>query len=323
MSDAAIPLIDLASERGCVVAAVREACEDIGFFAVTGHGVPERLIDEMYATSRAFFDLPGSEKRQVSETGQRRGGLMYFPYLAEHLAGTAGEVTPGDLKESLDFGPGFYGDEWPARPAGLERAWHAYFKAMGQLAGTLRRLFALATDLREDYFEASFTHHLSSLRVLNYPDPATPALPGQLRAGAHRDYGVLTILRSEAAPGGLQVQTRDGHWLDVPALEGAFVVNIGDAMMRWTNDHWVSTLHRVVNPPPDAAGSSRRQSMAYFHNPNRDAVISCLPSYLGPGASAKYSAVVYGDYAEERYRQAHGAQKSLWDGGDGGAQDKS
>ena len=113
------------------------------------------------------------------------------------------------------------------------------------------------------------------------------------------------------------MQNRAGDWLDVPAVPGAFVVNIGDAMMRWTNDRWISTPHRVVNPPPDAQGSTRRQSIAFFNNPNFDAVIECLSAFRSPDTPPKYRPVTYGDYAEERYKQAHGADKTL--GLDGGA----
>jgi isopenicillin N synthase-like dioxygenase len=91
------------------------------------------------------------------------------------------------------------------------------------------------------------------MRVINYPAPEGEVEPGQLRAGAHTDYGCMTILRTEDAPGGLQVQTRAGEWLDVLAVSGSFVVNLGDMMARWTNDRWAATLHRVTVPPRDLA----------------------------------------------------------------------
>lgn len=313
-----IPIIDMsgftagdpASSAG-VVDAVRGACEEIGFFVVTGHGVPEALITRMYDTSRAFFDLPPGQKARVAETGARRGGLMHFGFEAERLAGTRGEATPGDLKESLDYGPHFWGDAWPGEPAGLEAVWHEYYRALSGLAGDIRGIFTAAIGLPAGYLDDKFDDHMSTLRVLDYPDTGIAPLPGQLRAGAHTDYGVLTILRSEDKPGGLQVLNRAGAWLDVPAVAGGFVVNIGDAMMRWTNDRWVSTLHRVVNPPADARGSCRRQSIAFFHNLNRDAVIECLAPFHGPDDPPKHAPIAYGDYAELRYRQAHGADKTL------------
>jgi len=313
-----VPIIDIAPftaggalERATVADAVRAACEDIGFFVITGHGFPEALATRIYDASRAFFDLPAGEKNAVGESGPVLGGLMHFAFGEEALAATLGEAAIGDLKETLDYGPGFFGDPWPATPPDLEAAWRAYYDGMSALAATLRRIFAAALGLEPDYFDDRFQGHLSSLRVVDYPERSLPPAPGQLRAGAHSDYGVLTILRTEDAPGGLQVLTRDGRWSDVPHIPGAFVVNIGDAMMRWTNDRWISTQHRVVNPPVHPGQPSRRQSIAYFHNLPRDTVIECLPPFREAGVAPKYPPITYGDYAELRYRQAHGDDKKL------------
>ena len=119
----------------------------------------------------------------------------------------------------------------------------------------------------EDAFEDRFDESSSSLRVINYPDLDEEPVPGQLRAGAHRDYGFLTILRSDDAPGGLEVQTLGGEWVAVTPSPDAFVCNIGDLLADWTDGRWTSTLHRVTVPPPDAALHSRRQSIVFFHNP--------------------------------------------------------
>ena len=313
-----VPIIDIApfttgetfgQER--VVDAVRAACEEIGFFVITGHGFPEALATRIYDASRAFFDLPAEEKHAIGETGPVMGGLMHFALGKEALAATLGTASIGDLKETLDFGPGFWGDRWPATPPDLEPAWRAYYEAMSPLSATLRGIFAAAIGLEPDYFEDKFQGHLSSLRVIDYPEQAAPPQPRQLRAGAHSDYGVLTILRSENAPGGLQVRTRAGHWSDVPHIAGTFVVNIGDAMMRWTNDRWISTQHRVTNPPADPGQPTRRQSIAYFHNLPRDTVIECLPPFREVGVPPRYRPITYGEYAELRYRQAHGDDRRL------------
>ena len=316
MTQNQFPIIDiapfLAGDRGGrgrhVAEAIRSACEDIGFFIIIGHGVPDELIMRLYNISRDFFDLPNEQKARVGKTGDLLGGLMYFPIMAENLAASIGQKTPADFKESLDYGPGFYGDRWPSEPAGLQAVWLAYYETMGDLAAHLGRIFALAIGLPETYFVPMFDSHHSSLRVLNYPEQEEAPLPGQLRAGAHSDYGFLTILRSEASAGGLQAQHRNGEWIDVPAIDDAYVVNIGDAMMRWTNDRWQSTLHRVVNSPADARAGSRRQSIPFFHNPNKDAVIECLDAFSGPESPARYPPIAYGEYAELKYRQAHGEE---------------
>ena len=120
--------------------------------------------------------------------------------------------------------------------------------------------------------------------------------PGQLRAGAHTDYGAITILEVEEAPGGLQVRTRAAAWVDVSVVREGFVINIGDLMMTWTNDRWLSNMHRVVNPPADAAGSTRRQSMVYFANCNPDARIECLPGCHGPGNPVRHAPITAGEH---------------------------
>ncbi len=308
-----LPIIDIAPFRAGdpdkapqVVDTIRQACEDIGFFIITGHGVSSELSERMYNTSRAFFDLPAEKKQRVKQTGEVLGGLMHFPLMAESLAATLGEKRPGDFKETLDYGPGFYGDVWPDEPANLYEVWLEYYQAMSDLCHDMRRIFALAIGLPEDYFEDKFDHHHSSLRVINYPEQEQAPLPGQLRAGAHSDYGFLTILRSEASAGGLQAQHRNGEWLDVPAIDGAYVMNIGDALMRWTNDRWLSTIHRVVNPPTDQTRNSRRQSIPFFHNPNIDAIIDCLTPFVDADHPAKYEPMSYGEYADLKYQQAHG-----------------
>ena len=150
-------------------------------------------------------------------------------------------------------------------------------------------MFADALQLPRDFFDSRIDRHTSALRLLNYPALLEAPKPGQLRAGAHTDYGTVTVLRADDAPGGLEVlvpSPAGDRWTAVPMLAGSLVINLGDAMARWTNDRWRSTLHRVVTPPADVASTARRQSIAFFHNANWDAVIDCIPTCLDPGEIA-------------------------------------
>ena len=149
---------------------------------------------------------------------------------------------------------------------------------MEELAGLLMRLCALGLGLDEHWFDDKIDKHMTNLVLSNYPDQAEEVPQGQLRAGAHTDYGSLTILKAEDKPGGLEVRTADGRWEAVPIVPDAFIINLGDLMAYWTNDEWVSTMHRVVNPPRDKAVGSRRQSLIFFHQPNYDARIECIPT---------------------------------------------
>ena len=163
------------------------------------------------------------------------------------------------------------------------------------------RLFACTLGLDEEHFADSIDRHVSVLSAMYYPDQKVPPEKGQLRAGAHTDFGTMTIPKPDGAPGGLQVRTARGDWAPVKAPQGAFILNIGDMLARWTNDQWGSTLHREVNPPPDLAVGSERLSIGFFHQPNNDAVVECLPSCRRNGAVPKYPPVLAGDHLHAQF----------------------
>ena len=151
----------------------------------------------------------------------------------------------------------------------------------GRICGSDYAKLRLALDLPETYFNDKIDQHITNFSVLHYPGQAEEPEPDQLRAGAHSDLGSLTIIYQDSATGGLQVYTREEQWIDVPLIEGSFVVNLGDLMAEWTNDRWVSTPHRVVNPPRSHAHQDRL-SIGFFHQPNYDAVIECIETCCGP-----------------------------------------
>ena len=240
----------------------------------------------------------------------------YEPVGTEVLSATIGKLTPPDLKESFSLGPldppadpsyhsgaaaAHYAENlWPSQPALFRTVIEDYVRAMERLSLDLHHLMALALELPADYFEDKLDKPFSLLRVLNYPEQRDEPEEEQLRAGEHSDYDNLTICLTEDKPGSLQARGLDGAWIDVPAVAGSFVINIGDLMMRWTNDRWRSTRHRVVNPPAQVGGS-RRQSLCYFVEPNYDAPIECLPTCHGPDKPAKYPPITAGDYMIEKF----------------------
>jgi isopenicillin N synthase-like dioxygenase len=316
MTDA-IPLIDVSpfvhgsdAERRAVASAVNAACADIGFLLVSGHGVPASLVGRMRSVSTAFFDRPLEEKLRYRMPPDRYRGFIALGN--EALAYTLGEETPPDFKESFSIGPVDAPDDtyhrsatpanffapnmWPEGLPEFQATWTAYYRHMEELAGTLMRIFAMALGMDEHYFDDKIDRHITNFSMLHYPPQDVAPLPGQLRAGAHTDYGSLTIVKPDGAEGGLQVRTKDGGWLDVPHVPDAFVVNLGDLMAEWTNDRWVSTLHRVVNPSRSAGAAARRLSMAFFHQPNYDAVIQCLPGCAEAGRPPRYMKTTSGEH---------------------------
>ena len=315
-----IPVIDLggldnsSADRG-IAALIDTACQDIGFLVISNHGISEQIISDCWQQNLNFFDQPLSERMAVAlpQPGYPYG---YGPLSNETLSRSLGEESPPDLKEGFAVGPLHRPDRvleeqearfvyapnlWPDNPSSLRPAFEAYVGAMDALARRLMRLFAIALDLPESFFEPMINEPISACRANHYPALENPPIEGQVRAGAHSDYGSLTILLPHDTPGGLQVQARSGEWIDAPVIPETFIINIGDLMARWTNDRWVSTLHRVVTPPLNAGASSRRMSIAFFHQPNWHADIVCLPTCLPPGDAPKYPPVKSGPYLMDKF----------------------
>ena len=313
-----VPVIDLSAYydedagsdgRARVARAVDSACREIGFLVVAGHRVPHAVVQDAFGAAFAFFDSSDAIKASALPPDKRVRG--YTPIGRQALARSLQDETPPDLFERFRMGAfdfpmddyhasraagWFAANVWPSGPAGFREALQAYYGAMELLARDLMRIFALALDLPERYFDASIGRHISSLCLNHYPALAVSPQPGQLRAGAHTDYGSLTIVAPTTAPGRLQVLTRSGAWVDIEPGPGQFVVNIGDLMAQWTNDRWVSTLHRVGNPPVTAQANSRRMSLVFFHQPDDDALVECIPTCLAPGVAPTYSPVTSGEH---------------------------
>jgi isopenicillin N synthase-like dioxygenase len=307
---ARLPVIDLSSpDTGALARAVDRACRDIGFLVVRGHGVPAAVLQGAFDAGFAFFDAPEAVRATALPPDKRVRG--YTPLLGQQLAASLLNATPPDLFERFRMGPlGFADDEyhraraqgwfapnvWPQGLPGFRAALEAYYAEMEALAARLMRLFAHALELPPAFFDRFIGRHISSLCLNHYPALSAPALPGQLRAGEHTDYGSLTIVAPTQAPGRLQVLTREQGWVEVDPAPGDFVVNIGDLMAQWTNDRWVSTLHRVALPEPDAGPEARRLSLVFFHQPDDDALVQCIPTCLAPGESPRYEPITSGEH---------------------------
>jgi isopenicillin N synthase-like dioxygenase len=313
----AIPVIDLAPAREAgyadrlrVAAEIDAACREIGFFTLTGHGVAPEIVSDLQRRAHAFFELPLAEKLRFRHPviGTNRG---YHPAGHEALSTAMDQVAPADLKEFFHVGPVDVTDDpyftsalgqrhflpnlWPSSPAGFEQAATVYYRTMSGLVVLLMRLTALALGVTETYFDRKVDRSIGTMRLNYYPAQTEAPRAGQLRAGAHTDYGGFTILSGEDVPGGLQVRTRAGDWIDVRTEPTSFVVNIGDLLMRWTNDRWLSNMHRVVNPPTRV--NRARLSIAFFNHPNYDVSIECL----APAGQAKHTPVLSGDYRDVKY----------------------
>ena len=324
---AAVPVVDIspfvsgrAAGRAAVVDAVRRACEDTGFLTIVGHGVAPQAVERVRRDLAVSFALPLEKKMAIERPAQEisRG---YNPMATQAVASTLGMATPPDLQESFGFGycdvprdPYFHTEMgriffapnlWPQAPAGLKDTIVAYRRAMNELAGAIMRIFALALDLDETFFDDKIDRAISVLRIIHYPVMPQPPLPGQWRAGPHTDYGTLTLLHIEDHPRALQIEDRTGAWIDIPATPGGYVVNIGDLMMRWTNDRWISTKHRVVCPAGTVAERAR-MSVAFFHQPNYDAVCETIPTCVAAGESPRYAPVTSGQYWLSKTMKARG-----------------
>lgn len=305
---AQVPVIDFspfrdgaAAGKAATAAAIRDACEDTGFFYLAGHGIAQSDIDAVFAAARRFFALPLDERLNVRLTPRQNRG--YQP-LGSRMYGDKADAP--DLNESFKYQHELPPDDpdivdgnrvharnrWPENLPGWREVLIGYYDHMERLTEALLRAFALALDLREEYFAAFYRKPLTQINLLHYP-PHPPATPGrQFGLRPHSDTTAFTIL-AQSEVGGLQVERRDG-WIDAPPLPGTFVINIGDMMARWTNDRFASTPHRVIN-----RSGLERHSIAYFAIPDFDAVVECLPSCKGPGRTAKYPPLHVGAFMQD------------------------
>lgn len=295
-----IPVLSYAQfiegDKDAFVTKLDATCRDTGFFLLSDHGIDETLVARAFDQADEFFSLDPQYKDalDISLSPHNRG---YARIGSESLDEKSGVM---DLKEAFNIGLDLPEDDprvvagdafrgvnaWPALPHFRETMLR-YYKAVWALGVDLHRAISLGFGLDEAYFAPHFDAPMATLRVLHYPK--SQAKSEGIGAGAHTDYGSLTLLRTDDVPG-LQVKPRGRDWCDVPHVPGAFIVNIGDCLMRWSNNIYVSTPHRVLVP------KAKRTSIAFFLDPNPDSVVQALP---GTGTPL-YEPVTGADYLMQR-----------------------
>lgn len=304
-----VPIIDLApffaagatdEDRDRIAAEMAAACERIGFVLVAGHGVPQPVIDEFYGVSKRFFQLPLAQKLEVKSPADKlfqgyacpgdgpgyhtseRQSFNVFRY--DTIAEAVARGYPDDI------GVAFYEALWPREPAGFRAAWRVYFEEMEALAGRILRVFERGLGLPDGWFADKVAHDPSTQAANYYSDDIDSGHePSPFRFKAHVDGSIITILYQDDGPGSLQLHQRGMGWRDVAAVPGTFVVNIGELMERWTNDRFVATPHRVLQPVEPTP--QPRISAPFFLKAGFDAVIAPIPKLLGPDEAPKYPPV--------------------------------
>jgi isopenicillin N synthase-like dioxygenase len=316
VSRPSLPVIDIGglksphlADRVAVAAEVRAACTHNGFFYAHNHGVCETLVDAVFIEAERLFALPVSAKAAIDKarSAANRG---YEPLNGQTLEAGA----PPDLKEGFYIGPEHAADDprvvagkfnhgpnqWPVSLPGFRPVMETYFGKMLELGETLMRGLALSLDLPERYFDSFCRDAMATLRLLHYPPQAADADPAQKGAGAHTDFGGLTLLR-QGDVGGLQVWDQaNACWIHADPIPGTYVVNLGDMIARWTNDRYRSTLHRVVN-----VSGRERYSVPFFFVGNYDHDVACIPTCLAPGEAPKYPPITVEAHLREMYRRTY------------------
>ncbi|OED38135.1 oxidoreductase [Chromatiales bacterium (ex Bugula neritina AB1)] len=312
-----LPIIDISDltssdqlKRQNVGETLRAACQDRGFFYCTGHGIADRLINEVLEQTSALFSQPQDKKMAVekSNSGCNRGyetlGGQTLDaggqpdrkegyYIGVELPDTDPRVIAGRFNR----GPNL----WPSDLSDFQPVMSRYFAAMESLGATLMQGIALSLELPGNYFSSYNSDTLATLRLLHYP-PQPPDEPDRMGAGAHTDFGGLTILLQDNN-GGLQVWNRaDNTWDNAPPQKGAFIVNLGDMIARWTNDRYKSTLHRVIN-----TSGRERYSVPFFYVGNPDFEVKCIPGCLDQGELPRYPPVTVEEHLMSMYNKTYGS----------------
>jgi isopenicillin N synthase-like dioxygenase len=309
-----IPTLDIrrysepsnSSDRDAFVAELGAAYREWGFAGIRNHGIAQAAIDGAYDAFKAFFALPADVKMKyhVKGAGGARG---YTPFGIE----TAKDSKYPDLKEFWHIGREIPRDSkyadvmapnlWPTEVAGFRDYGYGLFEALDALGSRVLRALALHIDLPEAYFDDKTNFGNSILRPIHYPPITSPDIPN-VRAGAHEDINLITLLVGASAQG-LEVKSRKGEWVPFTADADTIVVNIGDMLQRLTNHVYPSTTHRVVNPPGEQARKPR-YSVPFFLHPNPDFIIDVLPSCIDAGNPNRYPQPISAhEYLQERLRE--------------------
>ncbi|MEM8745226.1 MAG: 2-oxoglutarate and iron-dependent oxygenase domain-containing protein [Actinomycetota bacterium] len=331
-TDLIVPTVDVSgwmhgdeSARDAIAQAVDHAGRTIGFMQVVGHGIPADAVDGLTGAMDDFFAQPVADKMTLvpPRPSINRG---YAGTKSEKLSYSLGLDSPADLFEAFNVGAthedfphldlrdrhddNYASNLWPDPDAvptfrpGVE----AWFAEAASFARRMTSIFARALAMDDDYFDSYTDHSIDVLRMVNYAvEPGTEIETGQLGMGAHTDYGIVTVLWADPVPG-LQVLGPDGEWHDVTPAPGALLINLGDLLARWSNDRWVSTMHRVV-PPVDADGRSmRRRSAAFFHDGNADALISTIESCRDASGGSAYDDVKVAEHLFQKLNGSRGLE---------------
>ncbi|KAH8094883.1 Clavaminate synthase-like protein [Cristinia sonorae] len=326
-----IPLIDFSKFSGAISQAEKRRTADeivngfknVGFIYLDKHGIPEATIQNVFRKSADFFKLP-SEVKDTLAWKDPRANRGYVRIGRERVtqSSDAEEIAQlrakaPDYKESMEIGRDWdptYKNHWP-READVPKFKSTileFFQTCHELHVLVMRAIALGLDLDEKWFDGKIDEQYHNMRLLSYPSVQTNLLrkEGQSRAGAHSDYGTLTLLFQDSV-GGLEVQhPHTGQFQPATPIPGTIVVNAGDLLARWSNDTLRSTLHRVVAPPIEKLSETEgitpaRQSIAFFCNPNGGAEIDCLPSCLDATEGKKYPAVTTEEYIVGRLKATY------------------
>lgn len=329
-----VPIVDITAwgdgstdDRAEIAAAVDAAARTVGFMQIVGHGV-DATAERLARAIDWFFLLPSEAKgATVPPTPAINRG--YSPPKSERLSHSLGVVSPDDLFEAFNIGaacsdfPGLVLDRqvyaeniWPSGDGAdtFRFDLEAWFAAAGGVARRLTDIFALALSLPDGYFRSFTDHSIDVLRSNHYHVPDGIVLDeAQMGMGAHTDYGIVTVLWADPVPG-LEILRPDGSWLPVTPAPGALLVNLGDLLARWSNDRWLSTMHRVV-PPRSADGELiRRRSAAFFHDGNADAVISTLDPCRNADGSSLYDDVTVAEHLEQKLGGSRGLELNAYAG---------
>lgn len=312
-----IPLIDFSpfltddpDGQQRVAAEIYRACREVGFLYLTHHGIPTLAIERAFEQSQQFFALPLAEKQRLAWSSEfsNRG---YIGLERERLD----ETRPGDLKEAFNMGKEVMPAEakaagaelvlnrWPEGQEGFRAVITEFFAVCAAGADRILRAFAIALSMPEAFIVEKHASRNYTLRLLHYPPLATPPKPRQIRAGAHSDYGTLTLLFQDDV-GGLEVMNRQGNWISAPSVPDAVLINTGDLMERWSNDVFRSTQHRVGLPSAEKAMCDR-YSIAFFCQPDAEAEIACLPTCQSEENPPKYPPIKSGEYLLSRLQATY------------------